>query len=333
MRKRGTAAAVTPDITSVSTASGSDSVTFASGLQAGDLIVMQAFREGDATIPSTPSSTWQQIGALVGTGCAARYCYAVATGTSFSSGTFTNATSVHAVALRGVNATHPIGDVLLTESSTATVNLANLTRWCGTNADCNSKALLMVGHRASGATLAAPSGFTQLADAAQSNTRVASHLHTAKAASYGGGTISSGAAERSISLTLEILSAKDTVTLGADTLSGHGVFASGTGWNPTGSWSISGGTAQCTASSNAYLEHAGSNSTSKVYKVKMDISGLTQVLTMGDTSNHEQREDVAGTNRIWLSRPTVTTFTIFNNWSGAATIDNVTAQEISVAPA
>lgn len=325
----------TPDITAIATASGDTSVSFASGLQAGDVIIAQAFRDGDTTIPSTPSSTWQTLGTLAGTGCAARYCIAVATGSSFSSGTFANASSVHAIALRGVNATHAIGDILLTESADATVNLGNLNRWLGTNANCNSKALLMVGHRGSGATLAAPSGFTQQADAAQNNTRVASHLHTAKAASYGGGSISSGVSERSISMAVEILSAKDVVTLGSDTLLGHGAFSAADGWNPTGSWSIDTANtkAVCTASSNAYLEHAGSNNTSKLYKVKLDISGLTAAIGMGDSSTHEQRDDIAATNRVWQSRPSVTEFTIFNFWSGAATIKNVTAQEISVAPA
>lgn len=79
-----------------------------------DLILMWAYRDGVATAPTVPSAggtvpTWTTIETGGANSNAAVACYAKATATNHTSGSWTNATGVGCLVLRGQHATVPIG--------------------------------------------------------------------------------------------------------------------------------------------------------------------------------------------------------------------------------
>jgi hypothetical protein len=79
-------------ISYVGGASGTNTATMPAH-QAGDLIIVQAFRDGSTTLP-TAVSGWTQISDGTGTTCCSRVAYKIAASGSEVVGTWTNATSV-----------------------------------------------------------------------------------------------------------------------------------------------------------------------------------------------------------------------------------------------
>jgi hypothetical protein len=89
--------------------------SFPSGLpthQAGDLIIIFAYRDGDANAPTLPSG-WNIIGSASGAGGSNKnssvMAYRVATASGTASGTWTNATELVVQVYRGASSSSPIG--------------------------------------------------------------------------------------------------------------------------------------------------------------------------------------------------------------------------------
>jgi hypothetical protein len=135
----------------------------------GDLIVIFAYRNSSTTVPSKPSAsgnvpTWTDIDAPSGADSnSCRTAYAVGTGTT-TSGTWTNATYLIAVVLRGQDAS-PIGGHAESGSTSTTQAVApsvTMTRTDGT-----SQLLHFMGHRAQASVdssddwASPPAGYTQ----------------------------------------------------------------------------------------------------------------------------------------------------------------------------
>src|SRR5215471_21244721 len=85
--------------------------------QAGDLIIIWAYRDGSTTPPTTPTAggtvpTFTTIDAPTGANnCSAKCAWAVAAGTTDTSGTWTNATGISVEVWRGADSgsASPIG--------------------------------------------------------------------------------------------------------------------------------------------------------------------------------------------------------------------------------
>lgn len=84
-----------------------DNVTIPAGHKVGDLMIIFAFRDGSATWPSLPAG-WTNITSGTATGVSIWCGYKICTSSSETSGTWTNATGVMVVVLRGCNNDNPI---------------------------------------------------------------------------------------------------------------------------------------------------------------------------------------------------------------------------------
>lgn len=130
----------------------------------GDLIVIFAYRDGSATAPSKPAAggtvpAWNDINSGAGANTnASRSAYFVATATNHTTGTWTNATGIAAIVLRGQAAT-PIG---ASDLSGGTANGTGTTPTITPQvANGTSFQLHCYGHRTVTAWDAAPAGFTR----------------------------------------------------------------------------------------------------------------------------------------------------------------------------
>jgi hypothetical protein len=89
----------------------------------GDILVVRAYRTASGTAPDLPASGWNDLGTTAATGgagstqTASRAGWRVATATNEGSGTWTNATAVEVLVLRGQRATDPIGAVTATSEN------------------------------------------------------------------------------------------------------------------------------------------------------------------------------------------------------------------------
>lgn len=80
-----------------------DNVTIPAGHQAGDFLLIYAFRDGSITSPSLPAG-WTNIAAASGgTAVASRFGYKIAISDTDTSGTWTNATEIICVVYRGTS--------------------------------------------------------------------------------------------------------------------------------------------------------------------------------------------------------------------------------------
>lgn len=135
----------------------------------GDIIVICAFRDGSTTVPTKPTASgtvpaWVDIDAPTGANtCSMRTAYFVATATNHTSGTWTNATGMAAIVIRG-QASSPIGGHAQaggTANGSATAPAVTLTNNKG-----GSIILEFYGHRTVTAWSAAPTGYTRQASVA-----------------------------------------------------------------------------------------------------------------------------------------------------------------------
>ena len=97
--------------------------------QVGDLILIFAYRDGSNTVPTAPTAggtvpTWTQIGSSGGNTNSSRLHYAIATATTTTSGTWTNATELICHVYRGATVGASIGG---SGAATTTVNYPALT--------------------------------------------------------------------------------------------------------------------------------------------------------------------------------------------------------------
>jgi hypothetical protein len=102
-------------------------VTIPAGHQVGDLLVICAFRDGSTTNPTVPAG-WTTITATFdGTSCSVSAGWKYATSAAETSGTWTNATGLLCVVLRGVTDVSPIMDTATSAGTTNTVTYAALS--------------------------------------------------------------------------------------------------------------------------------------------------------------------------------------------------------------
>lgn len=126
-----------------SASAAANSVSLPSGWVADDLAVVFAHRDGSTTAPSLPSG-WTDIvsgGASTNSG---RAGYRILQSGDTSSGTWTNATSIIVVILRGYNPASPIGASATSGGASTSMSFPALTF---NIAEGTSWALLMGGHR------------------------------------------------------------------------------------------------------------------------------------------------------------------------------------------
>lgn len=96
-------------ISFIGSAEGSTTATMPAH-QAGDLLLVYAFRDGSATFPTTVAGfTNIASGSAAGTSCSGRLAYKIAASSSEVVGTWTNATSLIVAVYRGTSSTAPIG--------------------------------------------------------------------------------------------------------------------------------------------------------------------------------------------------------------------------------
>jgi hypothetical protein len=171
-----------------------------------DAIVIFAFRDGSNTPPIAVAGFTEINNGGLNT-CSARLHYKRATTTAETSGTWTNATTVIAVVLRGVDWTQPIGGQLASGGSSTTISYPGLTM---SRTDGSSMVLAFGGHRSTNVAIqTVPSGMTLIGTASDATDEAAAFLlagatsFTTRTAAVGG--TSSGWR----SATVEILAAPD----------------------------------------------------------------------------------------------------------------------------
>ena len=140
-------------ISFISAASGTTTATLGSH-QTGDLILVFAYRDGNTTAPSLPSSpTFNNIQASGANSNSARMAWRVATSSAETIGTWTNATTVIAVVYRGVNTETPIGGSAITGAQSTTVTYPGITM---SVTDGSSWVVGAAGHRSTNTSLETP---------------------------------------------------------------------------------------------------------------------------------------------------------------------------------
>jgi len=131
--------------------------------QAGDTIVIFAFEDFGATLPTMPSAggtvpQWNPIEAKPGTFCAMHVAWCIATDGSTTSGTWTNADKMQVAVLRNANPANPIGGHDIVEVNTGSyIDMPSITL----EVDDGSSQILYVPIRAGACTWdTTPSGYT-----------------------------------------------------------------------------------------------------------------------------------------------------------------------------
>lgn len=144
--------------------------------QVGDLIIIFAYRSSTTTIPTMPAASgtvpdWHNIDASNGANTnSSRTAFFVATATNHTSGTWTNATSMIAVVLRGQHTVVPIGNHAESGSAGTTMTAPSIQM---ANADGTSQLLHFFG-ASSGVSWASPAaGYTMQATTAASGSAAA----------------------------------------------------------------------------------------------------------------------------------------------------------------
>lgn len=134
--------------------------------QAGDIILIWAFRDGSTTPPTVPTAggtvpSFTTIDGPAGANtCAAVCAYAVAAGTTDTSGTWTNATGMSVEVWRG-QSSDPIGGHAQSGGSVASGGNIAIPAITLTDPTGNSVILAFAGWRTVTAWNAAPAGYTQ----------------------------------------------------------------------------------------------------------------------------------------------------------------------------
>ncbi|WP_165826324.1 hypothetical protein [Rhizobium wuzhouense] len=196
--------------------------------QAGDAFVVFAFRDGSTTRPTPPADYLQAIGGGANT-CSATVCGKYAASGSETVGTFTNATSLILIVLRGVDLTTLFGAVNLSTGSSTTITYPSLTPQ---RTDGSSWILCFAGHRSADVAITTvPSGLTELAAVSDATDEAAAFYlagptgnFTSRTASVGG--TSSGWRSHSIEIRAAIATGSAALADEADAVSAGGVVSS-----------------------------------------------------------------------------------------------------------
>ena len=129
-------------ITLVGTATGTTTAT-PPAHQAGDLFLVFAYRDGSLTAP-TLASGFTSVNTSSGNTNSFRVGRKFAASSSETVGTWTNATSLILIVLRGVNTSTPTGGTNTSTGSSSTITYNSLTL---SNAAGSSWAIAFAGHR------------------------------------------------------------------------------------------------------------------------------------------------------------------------------------------
>ena len=109
------------------------------GINAGDIVVIHAYRNGSTTVPSSPGANWTDIATSAGANTNSRRIgyRVIQSGDNLAtiSGTWTNATAIQFIALRGQHLTTPIGGNASggTNTTTLTTPTVSMTVTDGTS--------------------------------------------------------------------------------------------------------------------------------------------------------------------------------------------------------
>lgn len=193
---------VTSAVSYVGSATGTTSATIPAH-QEGDLIVGYAFWDGSTAVPTVPDG-WNEIKQASGTLVSATVAFKFAEGSSETSGTWTNATSLTVHVYRNAAG---IGAVAVDNgASTTTVSYPALTL---DNGGGTSWVAAFAGITSTDTSLqTAPTGFTNRSTAADATDEIAGHDTNGGVTSYAGGTVSAGGtAGNYCSASVEILDA------------------------------------------------------------------------------------------------------------------------------
>lgn len=177
--------------------------------QAGDLILVFAYRDGLATAPSLPTG-YTNIQAPAGSTNAARIGFRRALGSSETVGTWTNATSVIAMVFRGVDPVTAIGVSASTTGSSTTISYPN----AGTMnfADGDSTVVRAAGHRSTNVAIETlPAGYTLAATVADATDEAAAFYRVGETSAALVTTAVGGTASGFAAVTVEIRGLKPRV--------------------------------------------------------------------------------------------------------------------------
>jgi hypothetical protein len=213
--------------------------------QADDIIIGFAFRDGSTVQPTLPAG-WNQLRDQAGTTCCSRTAWRRATGAGTTTGTWTNASRVAFIVLRGAWREFPIGSDAAGAGTAASVTYPALTV---RKTDSTSMAVRFAGHRSIDTNLqTAPTNYTNLAAASAVDTIAENACHTRAsiAANPTGDAVAvAGTASGWTAHTIEVLQdpGSGTVENYITEASNAGNTVSGplpTGWFANGTLSITG---------------------------------------------------------------------------------------------
>jgi hypothetical protein len=172
--------------------------------QAGDVIIAFAFRDGSTTQPTLPTG-WTSIGTRSGTSCCGRAAWKRCTGSSETSGTWTNASSVLFIVFRGAVASGtPVGGYTSQAGTTASVTYPAVTM---TASDGTSWIIGTAGHRSIDTSLeTAPTGMTNVISVVDATDEAAGHDTEGGVSSWSAQSVSvGGTASGWVAFSVELL--------------------------------------------------------------------------------------------------------------------------------
>jgi len=186
--------------------------------QAGDLLLFYAFRDGSETAPSLPSGYTNKLTKSDGyVDTSERIGYKIATSSSETSGTWTNATSLICQVYRGVDQTTPLGGSSTyghndTGNNTISYRVITMTDTSGA-----SWVAGFAGHAATNTSLqTAPTGMTNRTNVVDATDEAAGHDTNGGVSSWTTKTVSVGGTDSGwCSAVVEILAGVSEVTLTA----------------------------------------------------------------------------------------------------------------------
>lgn len=170
-------------ISFVGAATGTTSATLPAHA-AGDLLLAFAHRDGNTTAPSLPAG-WTDLGSSGANVNSSRLGFKVATSSSETSGTWTNATGLVVLVYRGCASADPIGDVIGGGSSSLTVSYPALTMQVSA---ATSWVVGVAGHRSVDVVGldGPPAGFTNRAYQQDATATIVGHDTAAGVSSWAG---------------------------------------------------------------------------------------------------------------------------------------------------
>lgn len=218
-----------------------NTITIPSGHAAGDLLVMFAFRDGSTTAPTIPTGAgWIQVGLNTGTATSSSTAYKVASSSSETSGTWTNANALICHVYRGQLTTGtPVVNSGAQAGTGTSVNYSGIVTMTGPG---TSWVTLFAGHSSTDTALeTVKPGTINRSNNVGAICEVAGHDTGGPVASFSFGTVAIGGTSGNwITKTIEILAATGGVKVwnGTSFVAKPVKVWNGTSWaaKPTKTW-------------------------------------------------------------------------------------------------